>query len=142
MVYCRSREGAWIEIQPKNKCCNSLWRRSRKGAWIEIMTKNTEDKKRTVAPARERGLKLVRTMITNTSITSRSRKGAWIEMALASAASLTILVAPARERGLKCEARSACAAARRRSRKGAWIEMRRRRCCAACVSSLPEGSVD
>ena len=96
-----------------------------------------------VAPARERGLKLVRTMITNTSITSRSRKGAWIEMALASAASLTILVAPARERGLKCEARSACAAARRRSRKGAWIEI-----TMTCVQkhseclSLPQGSVD
>ncbi len=56
----------------------------------------------TVAPVRERGLKLLRSALTLSMIISRSREGAWIEIQLA--------------------AQSAEATARR-SREGAWIEI-------------------
>ena len=56
---CRSREGAWIEIgiissQPKRNRS-----RSREGAWIEIVLSQPSSSQMTVAPVRERGLKLL-----------------------------------------------------------------------------------
>ena len=54
----------------------------------------------TVAPARERGLKLSMVLPPCLQI-SRSREGAWIEIGDKIAESLKDIVAPARERGLK-----------------------------------------
>ena len=75
----RSREGAWIEII---KSMLTLWQRagrSREGAWIEIIINVISGCVITVAPVRERGLKLC----------------------LFSGIIRFDLVAPVRERGLK-----------------------------------------
>ena len=55
----RSREGAWIEIKPPTYKYSSLSGRSREGAWIEISAKVWSAREGCVAPARERGLKLL-----------------------------------------------------------------------------------
>ena len=56
-----------------------MYRRSRKGAWIEIMKGSLFRISWMVAPARERGLKLLYPQII-ISVKGRSRKGAWIEI--------------------------------------------------------------
>ena len=57
---CRSREGAWIEITYKEPL--DIWHlcRSREGAWIEISCWLFSLRLISVAPVRERGLKLCR----------------------------------------------------------------------------------
>ena len=55
--YCRSREGAWIEIYILINNANYNLSRSREGAWIEIVAPSVSDSVPFVAPARERGLK-------------------------------------------------------------------------------------
>ena len=77
---CRSRKGAWIEIQLYDRVLFLLY---------------------TVAPVRERGLKSRGLQNRIRSDWCRSRKGAWIEMLSMRSALLVILVAPVRERGLK-----------------------------------------
>ena len=54
----RSREGAWIEITLTDFACGRFFSRSREGAWIEIRVEILNFTTKTVAPARERGLKL------------------------------------------------------------------------------------
>ena len=54
-----------------------------------------------VAPARERGLKLILQPAPLSKTAGRSREGAWIEICAAAAAWRKPFVAPARERGLK-----------------------------------------
>ena len=78
MSFCRSRKGAWIEINLE------YWQkldiiRSRKGAWIEIVPAGGKSKKVSVAPVRERGLKFV-IVGNDDTLCIRSRKGAWIEI--------------------------------------------------------------
>ena len=75
-----------------------------------------------VAPARERGLKLLKFLRLKVK-KRRSREGAWIEIKALICALLTAFVAPARERGLKFWQLNARHASRGRSREGAWIEM-------------------
>ena len=53
----RSREGAWIEIISRLPDSILLPSRSREGAWIEIRARQRARFMRSVAPARERGLK-------------------------------------------------------------------------------------
>ena len=53
--------------------------RSRKGAWIEILMYLGEFDERSVAPARERGLKSLCKLMSHAKM-RRSRKGAWIEI--------------------------------------------------------------
>ena len=142
MAHCRSREGAWIEI-------NLL---------VSIIADFA------VAPARERGLKYELLDAYREEGRRRSREGAWIEMLQLSQYRLPPQVAPARERGLKYHAHNhlsrlpLVAPARERglkfdqwekktqwlsrSREGAWIEISA--CCGylAASSSLPRGSVD
>ena len=78
---------------------------------------------KSVAPARERGLKFRRICSVHLP-QRRSRKGAWIEMQAPDITLRDIQVAPARERGLKCRnSGRAHGLERRRSRKGAWIEI-------------------
>ena len=59
MALCRSREGAWIEIQ----------------SIIAALAFSA------VAPARERGLKCRKSRSTIDRTAGRSREGAWIEIA-------------------------------------------------------------
>ena len=55
---CRSREGAWIEIDTDWRFTDFTISRSREGAWIEITAQTVPTIFwRLVAPARERGLK-------------------------------------------------------------------------------------
>ena len=76
--------------------------RSREGAWIEINMQSIIANIRSVAPARERGLKWA-----SGSLPLPER-----------------FVAPARERGLKCYIVEAFEGPLwRRSREGAWIEI-------------------
>ena len=75
--------------------------RSREGAWIEIRRQPTHWPQGTVAPARERGLKLLLRLITVAAL-RRSREGAWIEIDYLIGETANSAVAPARERGLKC----------------------------------------
>ena len=78
--YGRSREGAWIEITGRLLLTSVNRRRSREGAWIEISVGAHDPATlQYVAPARERGLKLV----------------------VFPLLMLLLIVAPARERGLK-----------------------------------------
>ena len=58
----------------QGSCC-----RSRKGAWIEIQARFPTYGRCRVAPARERGLKC-RYLDYHDNSKSRSRKGAWIEI--------------------------------------------------------------
>ena len=58
-TYSRSREGAWIEMLLVSTFCNLSCGRSREGAWIEINTSHLVAIQAGVAPARERGLKLM-----------------------------------------------------------------------------------
>ena len=111
----------------------------------------------TVAPVRERGLKLQR-MKQYLTEKSRSRKGAWIEIIVLPIAHIKRGVAPVRERGLKWDKAHSFAAGAdvapvrerglkysprwqpsaylpRRSRKGAWIEIMRR----AFISAITSG---
>ena len=55
--FCRSREGAWIEIEDIFKLGFVTMSRSREGAWIEIAAHEAQELPTAVAPARERGLK-------------------------------------------------------------------------------------
>ena len=54
--------------------------RSREGAWIEICLSLQKKPARRVAPARERGLKLLKELNTMSEKECRSREGAWIEI--------------------------------------------------------------
>ena len=74
--------------------------RSREGAWIEIKLLGMRCITQTVAPARERGLKLI-AIAGRQGLPRRSREGAWIEIPTRNNNSGFGLVAPARERGLK-----------------------------------------
>ena len=76
--------------------------RSREGAWIEISVPLLETACTKVAPARERGLKLLRLLLSISLERSRSREGAWIEIVVWS---------------------SALYLDKSRSREGAWIEI-------------------
>ena len=98
----------------------------------------------TVAPVRERGLKLILVCVLVPAM-CRSRKGAWIEIPIILAILLIAYgrsrkgawieihglkttfdsgyVAPVRERGLKCNLTDEQRYQYRRSRKGAWIEI-------------------
>ena len=53
--------------------------RSREGAWIEIAHMSKAPPNLTVAPARERGLKLILNAL-QAALSRRSREGAWIEI--------------------------------------------------------------
>ena len=75
--------------------------RSREGAWIEIPRQRFIKIRRSVAPARERGLKCGRL----------------------EAKEKVKLVAPARERGLKSSKNASNVFLNGRSREGAWIEI-------------------
>ena len=56
---CRSREGARIEMSVAWSCGRQMWCRSREGARIEIVTLSAfRSRISSVAPVRERGLKL------------------------------------------------------------------------------------
>ena len=77
--HCRSRKGAWIEITLKIQRDNLEVGRSRKGAWIEILGGMVGPDINTVAPVRERGLKLEAVGV-YVNPQCRSRKGAWIEI--------------------------------------------------------------
>ena len=104
-LICRSREGAWIEITCGYHHACFLICRSREGAWIEIALSANYNLGEGVAPARERGLKYDCTYRYET-YRCRSREGAWIEIFLGSAlGSVAGGVAPARERGLKFDLR-------------------------------------
>ena len=76
----RSREGAWIEIIRRRQALKGVIRRSREGAWIEMVRGLFGAAKAAVAPARERGLKLLRLCLIMVLALGRSREGAWIEM--------------------------------------------------------------
>ena len=75
----RSREGAWIEINLLQSIIAALACRSREGAWIEMCKSIAFCDDTTVAPARERGLKLLLIAISYL-LSRRSREGAWIEI--------------------------------------------------------------
>ena len=79
----RSREGAWIEMERTSMISSSnVLGRSREGAWIEIICAVLGcGGGKSVAPVRERGLKLLRLIVI--CIAAR--------------------VAPVRERGLKLQ---------------------------------------
>ena len=57
VIYGRSREGAWIEIDAALNSIINVICRSREGAWIEICWEGNRADELLVAPARERGLK-------------------------------------------------------------------------------------
>ena len=101
-----------------------FWRcRSREGAWIEKCRPYLPARYTSVAPARERGLKMPKSKLLSSvkmslprgsvdwksvgmsalrvAVLGRSREGAWIEKSSCTARSNNLLVAPARERGLK-----------------------------------------
>ena len=59
----RSREGAWIEICKRENGRYDDASRSREGAWIEMALTAGYNLFRSVAPVRERGLKLILSMI-------------------------------------------------------------------------------
>ena len=71
--FCRSREGAWIEIPIILAMCLIAYGRSREGAWIEITSFHFVCSLNTVAPARERGLKLEMAHHTGNTIQSLPR---------------------------------------------------------------------
>ena len=75
-----------------------------------------------VAPARERGLKLLLAALQRLLI-GRSREGAWIEISYPHIAGDNPRAAPARERGLKCQFQIMVNQPSSRSREGAWIEI-------------------
>ena len=75
--------------------------RSREGAWIEIAIVQNANSITSVAPVRERGLKLCLIMVL----------------------ALVLPVAPVRERGLKLTGRRVSFRDLCRSREGAWIEI-------------------
>ena len=79
LSFCRSREGAWIEIVNANAALSNSNSRSREGAWIEIL----------------------RFLSSAASRFCRSREGAWIEIFFISSLWSARFVAPVRERGLK-----------------------------------------
>ena len=81
--------------------------RSRKGAWIEIQNVAARFENQSVAPVRERGLKCAIAKQDTQMNKSRSRKGAWIEIASCTQRIAQSLVAPVRERGLKSNVWSA-----------------------------------
>ena len=138
--------------------------RSREGAWIEMIRRRQAPKGVVVAPARERGLKLMSPIVAITN-NRRSREGAWIEIINDGVRINSIQVAPARERGLKCKTltktitTAIVAPARERglkfydsdirlgiepcrSREGAWIEISTTMVSPTKRKSLPRGSVD
>ena len=120
--FSRSREGAWIEIWHNLRHDSHALGRSREGAWIEICLITLWPLWRpTVAPARERGLKLLMVLLP----------------------SARPIVAPARERGLKCPMLMYIDCKQKsRSREGAWIEMSDVDIYSLQAKSLPRGSVD
>ncbi len=74
--------------------------RSREGAWIEIYNFYKPKLSKSVAPVRERGLKLLK-LVKVIKLVRRSREGAWIEIDLTIDLDRIMTVAPVRERGLK-----------------------------------------
>ena len=83
-------------------CTGLVEGRSREGAWIEIDLLKKLWMCLTVAPARERGLKLRIFIEAGEEALSRSREGAWIEMPILAVIADNVLS---------------------RSREGAWIEI-------------------
>ena len=79
LIVRRSREGAWIEIIQQIQRRKRAHGRSREGAWIEIVIYAAVWALISVAPVRERGLKLLPISWQPNPI-SRSREGAWIEI--------------------------------------------------------------
>ena len=79
ILRCRSRKGAWIEINLELLIDVHYSGRSRKGAWIEIY----------------------KIWLSFFYLLGRSRKGAWIEINHSLKMTHHTGVAPVRERGLK-----------------------------------------
>ena len=77
----RSREGAWIEMLQLSQYRLPPQCRSREGAWIEILRMCENIGTVSVAPARERGLKLPEAG-QRKDTKRRSREGAWIEICI------------------------------------------------------------
>ncbi len=125
---CRSRKGAWIEI-------NNLQRRWLKFDVAPVRERGLKLKINNlniitiyVAPVRERGLKYISPKQFSV-FNGRSRKGAWIEILYMPFLAAVPVVAPVRERGLKW--RNLTATLHHvdgRSRKGAWIEILQSAC--------------
>ena len=106
-----------------DKLWAALVGRSREGAWIEMLSIATLGSNPTVAPVRERGLKL-QPADGNPRRHSRSREGAWIEMLSIATLGSNPTVAPVRERGLKLRLQLLMLLRQMgRSREGAWIEI-------------------
>ena len=121
---CRSREGAWIEIvvsASKNSGQSVAPVRER---GLKLLSKPRMCLTLSVAPVRERGLKYVK-LLADSNYLGRSREGAWIEIAWATH---TVQKAAGRSReGAWIEMNSKqwfqSRQRRRRSREGAWIEI-------------------
>ena len=97
--------------------------RSRKGAWIEISIERHRSRQPAVAPARERGLKLMTACLGTLLAVVAPARERGLKLPFRQIITLVKVVAPARERGLKFHPfnrrfKNFC-----RSRKGAWIEI-------------------
>ena len=68
---------------------------------LKLLVRKKFKKKCRVAPVRERGLKLLVLCHGHKKDLRRSREGAWIEMVTVTESQVKTIVAPARERGLK-----------------------------------------
>ena len=100
--FCRSREGAWIEIRIPEKTRLAARVAPARERGLKSHVSRKPAKAKNVAPARERGLKLSLSSACTPAL-SRSREGAWIEILVIRCPPAAPLVAPARERGLKYE---------------------------------------
>ena len=117
----RSREGAWIEIANILSTALQANGRSREGAWIEIRVCGKMLAVPPVAPARERGLKLLLLLACLIAFLVAPARERGLKSTSIVPAVNTTAVAPARERGLKCKVRCSTYAQ---------------------IWSLPRGSVD